>query len=147
VRRLVDIDGYHSHREGRAEPVGRARPSLCPRVEFGHGRTRAGRRISLDPDDRALREPIGLAHNHWYKLILFRARDGAITGNIRIDGTLFELAPSFAAAKWPDVAVVVRQFGLLKPAKRTFDEKQRDQLRDAGADVPQRSWRERLIGR
>jgi hypothetical protein len=84
---------------------------------------------------------------HWYKLILVRGRDGAISGNIRIDGALFELAPSFGSATWPDVAVVVRQFGLLKPANRAIDEEQRDQLRAAGGEVPRRSWRERVFGR
>jgi hypothetical protein len=84
---------------------------------------------------------------HWYKLILVRARDGSVSGNIRIDGTLFELAPSFASAPWPDVAVVVRQFGLLKPAKRAIDETQRERLQGAGGEIARRSWRDRILGR
>ena len=84
---------------------------------------------------------------HWYKLILVRTREGSISGNIRIDGALFELAPTFASPNWPDVAVVVRQFGLLKPTKRAHDEKQREDLRAAGGEVAQRSWRDRFFGR
>jgi hypothetical protein len=81
---------------------------------------------------------LGAVRPHWFKVFLVRAPDGALTGDIKVDGTAMGVAASFDTPGWPDGGLLVRQFGLARPVRRSPDAASVDDLRgldDAAEDT------------
>jgi hypothetical protein len=80
---------------------------------------------------------------HWYKLFLVRPEVGEVFGDMKVDGRQVGVAPSFDSPTWPAGPIIVRQFGILRPADRPVSNDQRAALVEHGAEIkPRRSlWR------
>jgi hypothetical protein len=92
----------------------------------------------VDSITGALAEP----RPHWFKLFLVRAEDGRLIGDMKIDGVAVGITESFESPQWPTGSMVVRQFGLVRPAGRNPDPAQIEFLKpaDAAPSTPRRWW-------
>jgi hypothetical protein len=94
----------------------------------------------------SITDSLGVLRPHWFKLFLVRTDDGEWLGDMKIDGVPVGLVDSFQSPKWPaGGTLVVRQFGLYRPADRRPDA---DLLEALGPgepvkDSPRGWWRRR----
>jgi hypothetical protein len=93
----------------------------------------------------ALTDSMADVRPHWYKLFLVRPADGDVFGDMKVDGRQVGVAPSFDSPTWPAGPIIVRQFGILRPANRPVSGDEQAALIEHGAEIePRRSLWQRI---